>query len=92
MRKRPCIENVTTCDNMFALLNEANENVKFAMKTLNRMTKTRSIINKIMQLDVMAPLLSSNFIDVNIVKIVKTTENIYMFKYNVPFPPCKMIL
>ena len=77
-------------DDMFLLLNEANENVKFAVKTPNGITETRSISNKIMQGDVMAKLLFINFVDVNIVKIAKTSENIYMFKDKVPIPPLIM--
>ena len=50
------------------MLNEANEIVQFAVKTPNGMTETSSILNKIMQGDVMAPLMSSNFVDVNIVR------------------------
>ena len=77
-------------DDMFAMLNEANENVIFAVKTPSGITETRSISNKIMQGDVMAPLLSSNFVDVNIVKSAKSTGNIYMFKDKVPIPPLIM--
>ena len=55
-------------DDMIALVNEVNENVTFAVKTPSGLTETRSITNKVMQGDVMAPLLSSNFVDINFVK------------------------
>ena len=71
-------------------LNEANEIVQFAVKTPNGMTETSSISNKIMQGDVMAPLMSSNFVDVNIVRTANKTENIYMYKKKVPNPPLIM--
>ena len=44
-------------DDMLVLLNAANESVQFAVKTPNGITETRSITNKIMQGDVMAPLM-----------------------------------
>ena len=44
-------------DDMLVLLNAANESVQFAVKTPNGITETRSITNKIMQRDVMAPLM-----------------------------------
>ena len=77
-------------DDMLAMLNVANENVKFVVKTPNGMTENRIISNKIMQGDVMAPLLSSNFVDVNIVRTAIKSENIYMYKDKVPIPPLIM--
>ena len=77
-------------DDMLVMLNEANENVQFAVKTPNGLTEYRSISNKIMQGDVMAPLMSSNFVDVNIVKTAVRTKNIYMYKDKVPIPPLIM--
>ena len=77
-------------DDMIALLYEANENVTFAVKTPSGLTETRNITNKVMQGDVMAPLLSSNFVDVNIVKPAISTGNIFMYKDKVPIPPLIM--
>ena len=66
-------------DDMLALLNEANENVTFAVKTPSGLTETKSISNKVMQGDVMAPLLSSNFVDMNIVKpAIKNRKYFYV--------------
>ena len=62
-------------------LNEANEIVQFAVKTPNGMTETSSISNKIMQGDVMAPLMSSNFVDVNIVRTANKTVVFVMHMY-----------
>ena len=49
---------------MIALGNE----VTFAVKTPSGLTETRSITNKVMQGDLMAPLPSSNFVDINFAK------------------------
>ena len=54
-------------DDMLAMLNVANENVKLAVRTPNGMTENRIISNKIIKGDGMAFLLSSNFVDANIV-------------------------
>ena len=75
---------------MLAMLNAANELVQFAVNTPNGMTEIRSISNKIMQGDVMAPLMSSNFVDVNIVRSAVKSGNIYMYTEKVPFPPLIM--
>ena len=77
-------------DDMLALLCEANRSVKFAVKTPAGKTDIRTINNKIMQGDVMSPLMSSNFVDVNIVKPAKETGNVYMYKNKVPIPPLIM--
>ena len=71
-------------DDMLALLFKANENVTFAVKTPNGITQQRVIQNKIMQGDVMAPLMSSNFVDTNIVKPAVNTGNVYLYKNKVP--------
>ena len=46
---------------MLALLYQANKNVTFAVKTPHGITESRIIKIKVMQGDVMAPLMSSNF-------------------------------
>ena len=75
---------------MLALVNEANKTVNFAVKTLNGITEISTVHNKIMQGDVLSPLVSSNMVDVNITKTAISTENIYMFKNKVPIPPLIM--
>ena len=77
-------------NDMLALLNEANKTVKFAVKTPSGITEQRTIINKVMQGDVMAPIMSSNFVDTNIVKPAERTGNVYMYKNKVPIPPLVM--
>ena len=72
------------------MLYEANENIKCAVKTPSGLPETRSITNKIMQGDVISPLLSSNFGDVNVVKTAKAPRNIYKFKDQVAIPPLIM--
>ena len=75
---------------LLALLCEANRNVKFAVKTPSGKTESRSIYNKIMQGDVMSPIMSSNFVDVNIVKPAIKSGNVYLYKNKVPIPPLIM--
>ena len=53
-------------NDMLAMLKEANEVVSFAVQTPSGVTEQRTIKNKIMQGDVMAPIMSSNFVDSNI--------------------------
>ena len=53
-------------DDMFALVHEANKSVQFAVKTPTEWTETANIENKIMQGDVLSPLVSSNMVDRNI--------------------------
>ena len=65
---------------LFALANEANTDVTFAVKTPAGVTETRSIQNKIMQGDVLSPLLSSNMVDRNLSHMAITTGNTYMYK------------
>ena len=77
-------------DDMLSLLNEANKSVSFVVKTPNGKTEQRNIKNKIMQGDVMAPILSSNFVDVNVVKMAMKTGNVYKYKNKVVIPPLIM--
>ena len=77
-------------DDMLGLLNEANKNVTFAVKTSSGKTKSRYIFTKVMQGDVMACLMSSNFVDSNIVKPAIKTGNVYFYKDKVPIPPLIM--
>ena len=72
---------------MLALVNEANKIVKIAVTTPNGMTELETISNKVMQGDVLSPLVSSNMVDVNISKPAIGTGNIYMYKNKVVIPP-----
>ena len=63
-------------DDLFALIYEANETNTFSVKTPNGMTETSELKNKIMQGDVLAPLVSSNMVDVNVCKQANITRNI----------------
>ena len=53
-------------DDMLALVNEANKSVPFAVKTYNGMTKCETMNNKVMQGDMLSPLVSSIMADINI--------------------------
>ena len=48
------------------MMDEANKTTYFAVKTPNGTTETVKIDNKILQGDVLAPLLSSNMVDKHI--------------------------
>ena len=50
-------------DNMLALINQANKTTYFAVKTPDGITEKTIISNKILQGDVLAPLISSNMVD-----------------------------
>ena len=73
-------------DDMFALVHEANKSVQFAVKTATGMTETANIENKIMQGDVLSPLVSSNMVYTNICKMAIYTQDIYMQKDKVEIP------
>ena len=77
-------------DDMLALVNEANQTVQFAVKTPTGLTETTCIRNKILQGDVLRPLLSSNMVDQNISKNAISTNNTYMYKNQVEIPPLLM--
>ena len=77
-------------NDMLGLIHEANKSVNFAMKTPHGLTESKTIKNKVMQGDVMAPLLSSSFVDSNIVKPATKTGNVYFYKEKVPIPPLVM--
>ena len=77
-------------DDLLAVINEANKNVTFAVKTPTGITENRTITNKIMQGDVLSPLMSSNMVDQNIGKEALRTKNTYMYKTKVEIPPLMM--
>ena len=77
-------------DDMLGLVYEANKSVTFAVKTPSGLTSKRTIRNKIMQGDVMSPLVSSNMVDDNITKMAMATQNFYMYKNKVSIPPLLM--
>ena len=77
-------------DDMFCLKNEANKDVTFVVKTPTGLTDQKTMRNKIMQGDVLSPLMSSNFVDKNIGKVALSTGNVYMYKNKVIIPPLMM--
>ena len=50
-------------DDLFALICETNKSATFVIKTPNGLAQKTSIYNKIMQGDVLSPLVSSNMVD-----------------------------
>ena len=77
-------------NDMLCLINEANRNVTYAVKTPTGLTEKKTMRNKIMQGDVLSPLMSSNFVDKNIGKMALITGNVYMYKNKVKIPPLMM--
>ena len=65
---------------LFAVVYEANKGVDFAVKTLTGMTELRTMRNKIMQGDVLSPLMSRNMADQNIGKTALSSKYTYMYK------------
>ena len=72
------------------LLYEANKNNVISVKTPNGITEKAIIYNKIMQGDVLSPLVSSNTVDRNISKVAKETGKVYRYKDKVEIPPLTM--
>ena len=66
-------------DDMLALIYQANKTTYFAVKTPNGTTEKTTISNKILQGDVLAPLLSSNMVDKYIGLPEMKSRNVYIF-------------
>ena len=77
-------------DDMLALMYEANETTYFKIKTPNGITELEELRNKILQGDVLAPMLSSNMVDKNIGLEALKSQNVYMYKNTVVIPPLMM--
>ena len=77
-------------NDLFAIIYEANKSVMFAVKTPTGLTEYRTIKNKVMQGDVLSPLMSSNMVDKNIGKVAISARNVYMYKNKVEIPPLMM--
>ena len=77
-------------DDMLALIYEANKSNVISVKTPSGNTKKATISNKIMQGDVLSPLVSSNTVDRHISKVAKEAGHIYMYKDKVEIPPLTM--
>ena len=78
-------------DDILALIYEANKENVISVKTPNGTTHTGTIHNKIMQGDVLGPLLSSNMVDKNIGEVAIRKSICYMYKDKVPIPPLAMV-
>ena len=84
--------NARVKDDIFALICEANSSATFAIKkTPTGITKSSNIYNKIMQRDVLSPLVSSNMVDQHIGKKAIETGSTYLYKNNVQIPPLAMV-
>ena len=78
-------------NDMLGLIHAANVKNSFAVKTPNGLTEERIIENKIMQGDVLGPLVSSQLVDRNIAQVAISAGNVYMYKKNVAIPPLIMM-
>ena len=77
-------------DDIFALICAANENATFAIKTPSGLTERTTMRNKIMQGDVLSPLVSSVMVDENIGKQALKEDVSYLYKEKVEIPPLAM--
>ena len=78
-------------DEIFALINESNRENVVSVKTPNGVTKCGVISEKIMQGDVLGPLVSSNMVDKHVGKMAMKTGNFYTYKNKVSIPPLAMV-
>ena len=62
-----------------------------AVKTPSGLTEKKIISDKIMQGDVLGPLVSSNMVDKHIGKEAIASGHIYIYKKNVPALPLAMV-
>ena len=67
-------------DDMLAFIYEANKTTFLAVKTPNGITEKTTVINKILQGDVLAPLLSRNMVDKHIGLQAMYSNNMYLNK------------
>ena len=77
-------------DDMLALIYEANKTTLFAVKTQNGITRSANIVDKVLQGDVLAPLISSNMVEKHIGVPAMVTNNVYLYKNKVVIPPLTM--
>ena len=77
-------------DDNIVMIYEANKTNVISVKTPNGITDKTTIYEKIMQGDVLSPLVSSNMVDRNIGISALITGNIYMYKNKIPIPPLMM--
>ena len=76
---------------MLAILFETNKTTSLGVKTPNRVTETMKNERKVLQGDVLAPLISSNMVDKNIVESAIKSKNVYFYKkQTVEIPPLMM--
>ena len=78
-------------NDIFALITEANRENVIYVKTPNERTEKEYIWKKIMQGDVLGPLVSSNMVNRHIGRRALETGNVYLYKDKVPIPPLAMI-
>ena len=78
-------------DDIFALICETNTSATVAIKTPGGLTEEANINNRIMQGDVLSPLVSSNMVDQHIGRKAFETGNIYIYKNKVKIPPLAMV-
>ena len=78
-------------NDIFALITEANRENVISVKTPNGRTEKEYIREKIMQGDVLGPLVSSNMVNRHIGRRALETGNVYLYKDKVPIPPLAMI-
>ena len=78
-------------NDMLGIIHAANETNTFAVKTPSGLTEERTIKNRIMQGDVLGPLVSSQLVDRNVAQVAISAGNVYMYKKKVAIPPLIMM-
>ena len=79
--------DATIQDDMLNMIYEANKTTMFTVKTPNGTTQPARIMNKVLQGDVLAPLISSNMVEKHIGVPAMITDNVYLYKNKVIIPP-----
>ena len=77
-------------NDLFALIYQANKSNYFVVKTPGGLTQVEKIQNKVLQGDVLSPMLSSNMVDKNIGKAALFSGDTYLYKNKVIIPPLTM--
>ena len=74
---------------LHSFMKQTNQ-IFFAVKTPNGITTKEKIENKVLQGDVLSPMLSSNMVDHNIGKPAILSNNVYLYKNKEVIPPLTM--
>ena len=74
-------------DDIFALIYESNRENDVAVKTPNGISRRETFKDIVMQVDVLAPLISSLQVDTIGKEGLEKNKHLYYYKNSVPVPP-----